>query len=830
VILLRLALLFCPRDFRSYYGEEIYADAQSSGRARAAFDAVAAGLAMRFENFVRDVRLATRSLLRSPLHTAVIVLTIAIAIGANLSIGAAIEGLLLRPLPYEHTGHLMFVQETKDGHSISYPDAEHLARGMRAYGDLALAAFDNATMRRHGVPTELAGGVVSANYFSVIGIHPALGRFFESGPKYRDSAVISYGLWRERYGAKASAIGSLLDLNGRSYTIAGVAPAGFIDPTPFGLIRRQYWVQIDPNNASEVSAGNYNYNAIAQIRDGVDSRTAQRSLQRILRTIDKENQNDANSCCIRIDSVTDAVLGPIRPLLLFVYGAVCIVLLIACANVANLQISRNILRGSELAVREAIGARPRHIVSQLAVETGVLATFGAVLGLGIAWYAIQLIAHFAQQLIPRWNEVRIDGPVLVYACILVLTTVFAAGWLPARFRCSGNLSRRHFGRSVLVTVEVALATVVIIAAGLVLNGFLALTHVTYGFEPNGLYVVQMPQPQNSHVNGTANAAPSDAAILKMAATLTERLRSIAGVTSVSASSSVPFWCCDQTSVDIPGHADTAKTFYDAVSPGYFRTVGIQRVLGRTFTNADRVGAPCVAVVNKAFARRYLGGVAAIGRRVIKRSELCTVVGVVENTVEQYGKAAVPILYLSMAQHPEFAVLAIRLQHAVPDFAARVDSLVAKSYPSLPQPSVYPIQTLIAADAFFPRTAMLIFCVLAAIALALALAGIYAVVSWAVAQRMHEFGIRKALGAQPARLVVSITAAALGHCSIGIVAGIAFAAVLAGNFAGLLYETSPLQPSVYFPVIALLCACIAAAAMTPALRAARMDPAITLRYE
>ncbi len=835
--ILRLALLFCPREFREQYGSAICDDAKNGGVLHAVADAIVAGMSMRFENGARDLRLAVRSLRKAPLYSVVVITTIGLAIGVNLSIGAVIEGVLLRPLPYDHAERLLFVQETNQGNSLSYPDATVLAARMRSYGTIALSESDGGTLLGRGRPIQLSGAVASADYFSVVGLHPSLGRFFSNGSADRRAAVISYDLWRQRYSGSIATLGQILNLDGRAYTIIGVAPPGFLDPTPYGLVHRSYWVRIDPNNTSQIAPSNFSFNALARIRPGVDMGTSAASIGRIVKSIADGNTFDPPSKArtIQLTPVIDRIVGPMRPLLWLLYAAVTVVLIIACVNVANLQLTRTMSRGGELAVRAALGAPWKRIVSHVAAETAVLSCAGALVGTMLAWLGLRCLSGFGAKLLPRWNDVHVDGPLLVYATALILVTTLVAGVLPALPRRRQVRRSMRFARVVLVVGEIALATAVVLAAGLVLNSYRALTNVELGFDPRSVFLVQTSTPTtHEHVVAGEGGAPGGDLTLRFVQNVMQQLRTIDGVQAVSAALEAPFDCCDQTDVAFPGSSQEIKTFYDAVTPAYFRTLQIGLVLGRMFAASDRAHAPCVAIVNESFARSYLGDTGAIGRvispGIFDTPRSCAVVGVVRNAVEEYGRAAVPILYVPMAQHPELREFVVRLGRPNPNLASRIDRIFAASYPTLAAPSIVPEGSLIAAKAFAPLTIALVFAALAAIALILAIAGTYAVVSFSVEQRTHEFGIRKALGARTISIVADVTAAALVQCTVGMIIGMTLAAWAARQLGGILFGSSTVQPPVYITVMGVVVISAAVAAIVPALRAALLDPARALRYE
>jgi len=784
--LFRLALVPAPAAFRRFYATrmfdvlsdtvaEAYERNGSLGAALAGVlgcaDALRASLEERLALGGRDLVRAMRSLLRAPLITFVAIMAIALAIGANLTVASVLEGVFLRPLPYAAPQQLLFVQETSAGHSLSYPDARELAGRLSAYAKLAVSAFDNRTLSGLGRPVTLSGGIVSNNYFAVLGIRPELGRFFSSTDVGTSIAVISHTLWREKFGGNASVLGRVMRLNGRGYTIVGVAPAEFCDPTPFGLIQRAYWIALDPRDASQIGPGHFNDNGLARIDPKLKVEAGARNIRTALTTIVHQHAAyDGRLCCVDVSSVRDTILGPVGPLLWALYAVVSMILLIACANVANLSFTRNAARESELAVRAALGASPQRIATELMTETVLLAAAGAVVGLCLAVFGLDALAAWGPQVLPRWENVGLGGGLIVYAAVLVPLTTIMAGFLPAlsrrrdvaRVLGAERVSERRSTkrvRATLVVGEVALALALLIGAGLVLRSLVAFTNVTLGFEPEHVYQVQVRNltgPRYASVNSQRTFVQS----------VTTELARIPGVTNVAAASQIPFDCCSSTAFTLPGRLTrSTSTLYNTIVPDYFRTLHIPLIRGRTFTHTDRAGSACVAILDSNFARRYFGSTDVLGHMVAApglspATSLCRIVGLVGAVREQFGMPPAPMLYVPLNQAPDLGDFVIRTDGRAAGLANDVTAVFAKVDPELPAPPIASYDSVIAENAFGERVNTTLFGALAVLALILALSGIYAVTAYSVEQRTREFGIRKAIGASTASVLRNVLAGAL----------------------------------------------------------------------
>jgi putative ABC transport system permease protein len=832
-LLVELALLMCPVDFRREYADSIRKDVnREEPLLGAAVDILFAGILEHLDAIVRLVKDAIRSLIREPLLSGVAVLTLTLALGLNLAVATILHDVLLARLPYENSQQLFFVQETERGHSLSYPDAQRLASVLDPGESLSLAAFDTQTLLKQGRATALSGARVSENYFDNLGVRPRFGRSFGAARISSLEIIISSSLWERYFGADTGVLGKTVHLGNRAYTVVGVAPDGFIDPTPYGLQYRDYWVPISTDEMTRT--GDFNFNGIVRARSDGNTGAVRHRLKSALASLASANHNiDREAFSPEAFWLQDAIVGPAKPLLLALFIVVTTVLLIACANVTNLQLARNATRENALALRSALGASRMRIATQLGTEMALLASIGTLLGLGLSWLVLQLLSGVGSQMLPRWSNVGINGWTFAYAAGLLCVTILLAGILPAltpapTLITSGTTYDRRFAKQVrgtLVIVEIALTLSLVLSAALVVRSMLAYTHIDLGFDASNLYQLRLNLPEQRN-----NGAQRRLAFLSAA---TSEILRIGGVESAAAALQAPLACCSSTSFAQPKNPTRqTPTLYNTVTPGYFQTLGIHVLSGRGFTASDRAGSACVAIVDERFADKYLRG-SARGARVVPavaRNPVCSVVGVVQSVRENFGSLPEPMLYLSANQFPEAQTIIVRLRHRSSDLAKQTDAAFGRIDPNLPAPPVASYTSLIERETVGARVISGLFSALAVIALLLTLSGIYSITSYSVERRWHEFGIRKALGASSQEILVDVLSKALGQAAIGIAFGILASMLFAQMIAKMLYTVSPFDVASYAATVALCVASTIVAALVPALKAVRTDPAVALRHE
>jgi putative ABC transport system permease protein len=830
--LLAVALFICPSEFREHYRDELTEAFDGEQWLSVAADITMTGVAMRFEAIGYDFRAALGRLVRSPLITLVAIAAMAIGIGTNVLVAALVQGFFLRPLPFDAPGQLLFVQESNRGRSVSYRNAQLLERSIRNYADLTIAAQQRVTLLGQGRPTLLDGEMVSPNYFALLGVRPALGRFFAGGLADRSSAVVSYALWQQR---GAAILGHLIRLGTSSYQVVGVAPPTFRDPTPYGYdVNRSYWVPVDPANPIDTGSG---YTTIVRVHAGISASAVAKDLRLHLSEITKSDPRFSSVCCVGAYPVAEGISGQYWALLMMLYAFATIVALIAFMNVANLNFARTMARAGQLSLCVALGASPGRILSQLCAEAFLQAGAACALGLLLASAGLHYLSAVESPQIPQMSDLGMNGTLLVYACALVVAATVITGVLPGVGRSAHRLAetvklvgRGHGGGratralSALVAAEIALATALLIGASLVLHSAVAMIRLPLGFKPAKIYVATVRLPTDGSV--------ADSEIRLYVERMLGGLQSTVGASNLAASSEIPLDCCNSTDISVGPQRVPMATLVNAVSPSYFSTLGVQLLRGRAFSEHDDLTTPCAAVVDTTFARRFFATDNVQGRYVNLGGTDCTIIGLAPELPEGYGRAQEPMLYLAMAQHPHgpFLYFLVRTPIAAQAVTNAILRLANESDPGLPTPQVMRYSTwmegLLAPSVF--STA--VFGTLSLIAFFLALTGIYSLVSHAVAQQTRDFGIRSAVGATPVRILTSVLSTALVRSGIGIAIGLVLAALLAIPLQSLLYATSRAEPSVYASVIFLVLACTVLAAMVPAVRAARIEPAQALRHE
>ncbi|HEU0176230.1 MAG TPA: ABC transporter permease [Blastocatellia bacterium] len=808
------------------------------------------------EIFWQDLRYGQRMLLKNPGFTTIAVLTLSLGIGANTAIFTLLDKVLFRPLPVERPDQLVtFVEDAGGAPAIfSYPlyaelrDRNDVLSGVIAYEQRPFSMNDGNQSER------VIGQIVSGNYFAALGVRPALGRFFlpeeDRTPGTHPVVVISHGLWRRRFGADPAVIGKTLNLNAYRYTVVGVAPSEFTGTTrgtandvyaPIMMYAQMGDVcPLDNRNCGWLSL-------IGRLKPGVSRQQAQSALAtpvddatRNFPSKNADNIGDPTIVFLMDGSRghTDRVKDLSTPLKLLM-GVVGFVLLIACANVANLLLSRASARRKEIAVRLAIGAGRWRIVRQLLTESAILAALGGGAGLLVANWFTGLLLRFQQQTndVPRALDGSLDERAMGFTLGLALVTGIVFGLAPALVASKpdfvaalkeetpglGRVARRLSLRNLLVVAQVALSLVVLIGAGLCVKSLRALQAIDPGFEPAKVVTASFDLGKNGY-----NEARGRQFIGRFA----ERVAALPGVEAVSfarvvAFSDVPWVGPLIIEGSIPQPVNT-----NLISPNYFRTLGASLAQGREFTALDTAGAPLVAVVNEAAARRYWPGQEVVGKRIVRGSQFAEVVGVVRNTKEK-GLTADPrpALYLPLLQNyiPE---LTLHVRTATPSqtLLAAVRREVQTLDPTLP---VYNLQTLAQqkdGSLYTERLAATLLALFGLLALSLAAVGIYGVLSYAVTERTREMGIRLALGANSRDLLRLVVWQGLTLTLIGLVIGVGASLALTRLIATLLFGVSATDPLTFIVIPLLLTVVALLACWIPARRATRVDPLVALRYE
>ncbi len=874
----RAALRTFPGEFRRLFGEEMlrYLEAEPERLAGNLLDVLKAGLTVRAEDVGRDLAYAIARLRRAPLFVAIVILTFAIGIGANVAVFSAFNAIVLRPLPFPHAERLVTISKRVGarpgpGAPLAPLDVSDLRAQLRGVTSISGILESQATTVINGTPQALRGARVSATFFRTIGAAPQIGRLFDAadGRGGRPNVVISDRLWRTYFNADLATIGKRISLDGTSYAVVGVALPDAQVPEPYGgwggtLLQPDYFTVMPDASASYARGSGGTIGTIAALAPGTTVAQLDAELlvasERVQARYPRNAFNKARVTFVA-QPLAGQLIGSIAAGLWMVLFAVFGILLIACANVANLIATRWSAREREVAVRRALGASSRRIAVQLFIETGVLAVCGGAAGVVLAYAGVRFIPLTALEAVPRAHPIAIDETTLLYALLMVCLTAVFAGLSPVLSLGRGELrlvlnsagrggdaSRGHRLRSALVVAEVAMALALVISSGLLIRNFVALLDAPLGIRAGGVYVTE------SFAVSERDDPKLGAAALAQQRRLLARVEAVPGVDAAALALTFPALpAFGIASWQVRGKTCSAfqgpYATSNQVSPGYFRTLGIPLLRGRAFASGGSITGPPVVVVGQAFADRFFRGVDAIGQSVRtcgSTGSYMSVIGVVGNVSQQLGTPPLPEVYVTNTQHPAplFSVV-IHAPHA--DLAAvqkAIRSAFAAVFPEKPPPGVHSVSNVVEILTRRQRSAATLLGGLAVLSLLLALSGIFGVVSFQIAQRSHEFGIRIALGARAPRLVRDVLLRSLTMTAAGVAIGTVLAALGARAIAPYLTVrpdlptpaissqllVSPLDPLTFGIVIALIFACSAVAALIPAWRATKVDPVVALRYE
>jgi predicted permease len=800
-----------------------------------------------------EIRYAVRQLLKSPGFTLVAILGLALGIGANVALFSVVNSVFLRPLPYHEPDRLVRLSSTIEAQNLarvgfSYPRFLEVQQHQQVFSDLAFSAFNAFTLTGRGDPEQLIGLQASAALLPTLGLEPVVGRNFsadEDRPGGERVALISHTLWHQRFNGDRSVIGQVLTLDGAPYTIIGVLPEA---ASAFPLNQIQLWVprpaEVPYLVPSQLNNGGYFFQAIARLKPGVSLGQASEAMNLIAAGYREAHPAnvDANSQ-VEIVPLLDDAVGDQRQSYLLLFGAVGCVLLIACANIANLLLARFAGRRREIAARFALGASRANVVRQLVTESLAVAVLGGLLGLLLAQWALDALVTFGAELIPRALDIRIDSGALGFSLLIILVTGLAIGLLPA-LQVSGvnvldtlkETGRGSVGsgqrlRSSLLVAEVSLSLVLLIAAGLLLTSFARLQSVEPGFEPEGVFTAQLAIPPQRYPREKLVAFYEQ---------LSQRLSMLPGITSAALTDRVPL-TGGQTPAPVaivgrpvPPMSERPQANRHLVSPGYFKTLGISIRAGRDFDERDSASVPHVAIINETFARRHFPGEDPLGRTLITGmgqlpSQIVGVVADVRSTSLQDPAEA--DYFLPALQRPEtFTNILVRTNISPAAMAPAVREALRTVDPNLPLLEPQALTARIAETVADRRLALVLLAGFAALALFLASLGVYSVMANLVAFRTSEIGLRMALGASPPTVMRMV----LGHgrrlTLVGIALGIGGALVVSRLMQQVLFEVDPAEPLVYLALSVTLLLVTEFASWFPARRATRIDPVIALRTE
>ena len=805
---------------------------------------------------MNDIRFAFRSLRRSPTLAIAVVLTLALCIGATTAVFSVVYAVLFRPLPFTDPGGLMLFTEVwkgRTGGSVSVGNWADAKREDRLFAHLVPMAGASVNLAGSDVPENVAGARVGWDFFRLLGVTPALGRAFlpeEDRPGSDGVVVLSDGLWRRRFGADRSIVGREIRIDGVPRQVIGVMPASM----DYTLYDEELWLPAAFTPAQLAEHDEHYLTVVGRLKPGVSPAQVQPELNQIARGLRERFPQENDERSLTVSNLHEELVGDYRTRLYVLLGAVGFVLLIACANIANLLLARATARSRETAIRAAVGAGRRHIVRHALAESLVLAAAGGLVGVLAAYWGVAALAAIGPADIPRLGLARVDGPVLLFVVALTLLAGLIFGLAPA-VRMASQLpqealkeggrtagGRRDRLRSALVVGEIALALVLLTGAGLLIRSAIALNQVDPGFDPRGVLVGRVSLP----ASGYDSAAVAEQAFERIA----ERLTVAPGVTAAGLASSAPFEGGGDNGLIPEGRPLNVQSAIPAdfrlVTPGYIQAMGLRLRAGRAFAAQDREGSQRVMLVNETLARRAWPGEDPIGKRVAccepgpdGTPNWKTVVGVVGDVhARGLGREAPAEFYLPMAQAPKAAwrwidrtmTLAVRAPGDPMSAAPAMRDAVWALDRSLP---VYNIATMgdrRTASLASSRFSTLLLTAFGGIALVLAAIGVYGVISYGVTQRAQEIGIRVALGAGRARVLRLVVGHAAGLTGLGLLLGLAGAMLLSRLMGGLLFRVSPTDPPTLGAGVLVLSGVALVAALLPAERAARLDPSVTLRAE
>ncbi len=802
----------------------------------------------------QDLRYALRMLAKNPGFTTVAVIALALGIGANSAIFSVVNTVLLQPLPYKDADRLVMVWEDASKHGyprdtpavanyLDWRDQNQVFEGMAAIADQSF------NLTGAGDPDRLEGRRVSANLFALLGVEPQLGRAFaneEDQPNANRVAIISHRLWQRRFGSDINIVGKALTLNGESFTVVGVMPSQFQFPTR----EDELWVPIAFTQAEAASRGRHYLQVVARLKPEVTVERAQSEMTTIAARLQQQYPEANTDLGAVVVPLHEQVVGDIKPALLVLLGAVGLVLLIACANVANLLLARAAVRQKEIALRVALGASRFRLVRQFLTESILLSVIGGVLGLTLAFVGLKLLTAFIPPNIPQIKAITIDSRVLGFTLLVSVVTGLIFGLVPAlqssilnpieTLKEGGRDSTIGSGgnrlRGLLIVAEVAVSLILLIGAGLLINSFLRLRNVDPGFRTEKLLTMKIVLPELKYrEHAQRSTFYSD---------LTRRLESVPGVKSAAVTTNLPLYKQGNSiGITIEGRPEPPPgqpliVVTRIISPKYFETMSIPLLRGRALTDQDTATSPNAVVISETMARRHWPGEDPIGKRISpgrpeSPADWVTVVGVVQD-VRQFDLIAEPRpqMYFSYQQMGFFAPrdLVVKTDVDPLSLAGTVRKTVWEVDKDQPVSNITTMDEIVAESVARQRFSMLLLAIFAGVALLLAAVGIYGVMSYSVAQRRGEIGIRMALGAQKLDVLKLTVGRSLKLVLIGVAVGLVGSFLLTRLMSSLLFGIRATDPTTFAAISLLLIGVALVASYLPARRATRVDPLVALRYE
>jgi putative ABC transport system permease protein len=804
---------------------------------------------------IQDLRYGIRLLFKNPAFTLIAVFTLALGIGANTAIFSVVNALLLRPLPYKDADRLVWIWGSNPKNGIpeevaSAPDYADWKKLSESFEDMGAFSRTAQILVTDGEPERLMGGAVTDGFFSTLQAQPILGRVFtpdEDKPGAERRVILSQGLWQRRFGADPEILNKTITLNGNPHVVVGVMGVDFINPRPGDLQPAEFWVPLRLNYANAGRRSDF-LGVIARLKPQVTQAQAQAEMTKIMSDLEAQYPATNNGWGAKVLTLLERFVGKVSRPLVVLMGAVCFLLLIACANVANLLLVRASTRRKEIAIRAALGAGRTRLARQLLTESLVLSIVGGGLGLLVAVWGVNALVAFLPTNLPRLNEIALDNRVLLFTLGLSLLTSVLFGLLPAiqssnpdlndNLKEGGkdvaNVASSNRIRNVFAVAEIALALVLLAGAGLMLRSFLKLQEVDPGFNSHNVLALQMQLPSTRYKEG--------AQIETFTNQLLEKISTTTGVEAVALLSDPPLGgggnflsftkegetrSPDDSIQDLEVHS---------ASHDYFKAMGIPLKRGELYTGRDSLNAPAVAVISETAARRYWGDEDPIGKRITFGGganatwlKIVGIVGDVRN--ESLNEPPYPQLYAPFVQQASNSFYLITRSTGEPTTIIPVlRNQIREMDATVPIFNTRTMEQIIADSIAVPRLNAMLIMLFAGLALVLATVGIYGVISYTVSQRNHEIGVRMALGAKSSDILTMVIGQGLKLVGIGIVIGLIAIAGLSSLLTSLLFEVSTTDP-LTFALVALILAGVAlVACLVPARRAAKTDPIVALRYE
>jgi predicted permease len=803
----------------------------------------------------RDVRFGLRSLGRSPGFAAVAILCLALGIGANAAIFSVVNAVLLRPLPYPEADHLVRVYESFPGGmygSVSVPNYRDWLAQSDGFEQLAAWRVGSRNLRGSGEAEHLRVVEATPNLFSMLRASSLLGRTFVPGqdePGKAQVAVLSESLWRRRFGGDRSVLGRAIELDGSPHTVIGVMPASFAFPPSW--VRTDVWMPFKPSPQQENARGSHFLAVIGRLKPGMSLDRAGAQLRGVAATLEREYPVQQAGRSVVVQPLQETVVGKTRPALLILLGAVLLVLLIACANVANLLLARAAARRREVAIRLALGASRARLIRQFLIESLVLALAGALVGTLLARWSLAVLVPLAEGALPISGGVPgipIDGRVFGFLLLVTVLSGLAFGVVPALQASREDIrdtlgdasakatsgGRQQRFRNALVMAEIALSLVLLIGAGLLLRGFLRVSATAPGLEARNVLTAHVTVPDSQR----------DGATPRLFRPLLDRLRHIPGVRSAAVVSLLPIQSFGMNGTYVvegrpaPAAGQEPLAELRVASPQLFASLGIPTLRGRDFEERDGGPGARWAIINEALARQQFPGENPVGRRFRLEEEEAphTILGVVGNVREAgLDREPFPEIYFPYAEAgadgmPGDAILVIRTVVPPGSVAADVRAAVRGVDPGLPVHQVETMEEVISKSLAGRRLNLWLLGIFAGIALVLSAAGLYGVISYLVAQRTREIGVRIALGAQTQDVVGLVMRQGARLTAVGIALGLLGAFLFTRALESLIYGVSARDPLTFVAIAALLAAVALLATWIPAERAAHIDPLLAIRKE